>query len=329
MREVGAPHDAIPRDEVLHLEDHRVADDAEVEVLPHVLAGLFLQGDAEPVFEELVVVVHEEEAEGQPARVGLGEVHFEVGIAVEHARGDELGHAVDGRVRSGPLAEGAGPGLAAGAAARAADRRPDIAEAEVRRQLHADVERRLPELVVLFTRRAGAVGELVEGDGPDAEILDPLELRHGVLDTGDGNHGVADEPIGGYRVEVLGQEGVVGLDHREVDLGVDDALEEAGGEDGREEDFGVDAVLVLLAEALLGGAGAGGGGAVLVVVGHAPEADRLTGDDVLAVMEERLPFDKPALAAVGEMNQAGGAVAPLLRHVLDPRFGRRLHVPVP
>src|SRR3712207_9194688 len=67
---------------------------------------------------------------------------------------------------------------------------------------------------------------------------------------------------------------------------------EAAGEHRREEDLGVDAVLVLFTQALLGIARPLGRRAVGVVVGGAGEAHRMAAGDVLAVLHRVLALDR-------------------------------------
>ena len=97
-----------------------------------------------------------------------------------------------------------------------------------------------------------------------------FQLCDRIIDARDGHGGVADQAVGCDRAVVVGQEGVVGADHRAVDLAIGDGLDEARCEDRREENLGIEAVLVLLAQALLGITGTFGRAAVLVVVGGAP-----------------------------------------------------------
>ena len=82
-----------------------------------------------------------------------------------------------------------------------------------------------------------------------------------VLDIGDRHDAHADQPVGGDRAIFLGEPVVVAADHGLVDLVMADVAPEDGPRDHRrEQDFGVEPVLVLFLDALLGRAGAGGVG---------------------------------------------------------------------
>ena len=81
---------------------------------------------------------------------------------------------------------------------------------------------------------------------------------------------VADEAVGRDRA-VVGEPVVVRLHHRQVRVVVGDLLEEAAGEDGHEEQLGVDAVFVLLVQTLHAVAGAVGARAVVLEVALARE----------------------------------------------------------
>jgi len=91
----------------------------------------------------------------------------------------------------------------------------------------------------------------------------------------------------------------------------------------REQDLGVDAVLVLLAQPVLGTAGAG----------PVPrEADRVVGRwigtrvQVRSALVDRLPFDEEAVGAAGEPDPSGSVVAVALFHPVRPDVGGELQV---
>ena len=140
MREVRAEHQAIEGQMVAHLDRLRIADDPEPEVVEDVLRRLALELAIEGALEDLVVVVDHEEAPGQPARVDLGEVELEIREAIEDAGADQLAHVYIGgwpetRWTIVP-AKGSPP--IADADARHVGR--ELAETEMRRQLHPDLE---------------------------------------------------------------------------------------------------------------------------------------------------------------------------------------------
>ena len=282
----------------------------------------------EPGVINAIVVVEHPKGVGHPAGVGLGEVDAELGETIEQARVDELREAERGDHGADALRHRRGDTRAAGALGRAAEVGLAIAEVGVRRQPHLDVHGRLPEPVVLGFGPAAAVGENVERDRPQAYLFTAFQLRDGVVDARHRHHAGGDEPVRRNGAVVLGEERVVGLDHGEVDLAVLDSLEKPGGEDRREQHLAVDAVLVLLPQALSGVPGAGGTAPVVVEVGAASEAHRLPRRDVLPIVEHRHPFDDPALSAFGQLDEPRRSLLPFLRHVLDPYVRWSFHVAV-
>ena len=85
-----------------------------------------------------------------------------------------------------------------------------------------------------------------------------LHLGDRVIDIGDRDDPHADQPIRRDGAVFLAEPVVVAADHGLVDLVMRDVAPEHRPRDHRrEQDLGVDAVLVLLADALLGAAGAG------------------------------------------------------------------------
>ena len=284
---------------------------------------------AERAGEDLVVVVHEVHGRRQPARVGLGEVERISGKrsntpaamswAMQYTGECAPARCVSADAYGWPAVPA--PGLGIGARIS-----PNPKCGEMR---DAELDALLPELVVFRLREAGAVREHVERDALEPGVVRELHLGDRVVDVADRRDRVADEPVGRDRAVVVREPRVVGPQHRPVDLAVGDALEEAGREHGREEHLGVDAVLVLLPEPLLGRARAVVRRAVGPVVRAGVEADRAAPGDVLAVLEQRLALDEPALAALGQLDEAGRAVAPTSRgRSLHPGIGRRLDVPV-
>ena len=278
--------------------------------------------------EEVVVVVHEIETAREPAGVRLGEIELDVLKASEDACGYELRHAINRRMRAGSLGQGVGERLARCASARVDGGRADFAEAEVGREADAEVLRQLPEAVVLGGGVAGAVGELIERDASQPALGHEFKLFHSVVYAAHRHYGVADEPVGGDRAVVFGEEGVVGPDHGAVYLGVGYALQEASHEHRREEHFGVYAVQVLLSQTLIGRACAFGGAAVGVEVGAARELHLVAAGDVLPVAKHRLALYQPGFAAFRQVDQARRSVLPLLWHILDETFRRNLYVSV-
>src|SRR5579859_3179577 len=152
--------------------------------------------------------------------------------------------------------------------------------------------------------------------------MGPLEFRRGVLDAADRHERIADEAVGGDGAVVLSQECVVRLHHRQVRLAVRDPPDEPGREDRREEHLGVDAVAVLLLQALDSAAGTLLRVAVPVEIGAVGELHRPRARHVLPCMEDRLTLDDPGIAlAVGEVDEPWRSIAVALRNVLDPRVG--------
>ena len=121
------------------------------------------------------------------------------------------------------------------------------------------------------------------------------------------DYGVADEAIGSDRTEVLREEDVERVDHRGIDRSIADSFEEPRGKHRREQDFGVDAVGVLLAQALRGITGTFGRRAIGIPVAGVAETDRTAAGDVRPVVQHRLSFDQPALAAIGQRHESWSA----------------------
>ena len=155
-----------------------------------------------------------------------------------------------------------------------------------------------------------------------------LDLGDRVVDVAHRCDRVADEAIGGDGAVVVREPGVVRADHRAVHVAIGDPLEEPRGEHRREQHLGVDTVLVLLAETLLGGAGAVVGRPVGLEVGRGIEADRAAAGDVLAVLQQRLALDDPALAAIGKGDEPGRPLLSPVGYVPHPRVRGRLDVTV-
>ena len=93
------------------------------------------------------------------------------------------------------------------------------------------------------------VRELHEQHALESELVRAVQLRDRVVDARHRHERVADQPVGRHR-RVLGEPGVVGLHHRQVRVLVRDVLEEPHREHRREQQLGVDAVLVLLTQPL-------------------------------------------------------------------------------
>src|SRR5581483_12177418 len=87
------------------------------------------------------------------------------------------------------------------------------------------------------------------------------------------------------------------------------------GEAG-EEHLGVDAVGVLLAQALLGRAGAGRG--LVALADRPPAVASLAAVQVVRHFAQRAPFDQPGIAAVGETNDPRHPLAVLGRDSRRP-----------
>ena len=201
-------------------------------------------------------------------------------------------------------------------------------QGRVGREGHAQLERSLPESVVLGAGLSGAVGERAEADGLEAQPVHPVELGQGIVEPAGGDHRIGDQPLGRHRAVVLRQEVVKGADHRHVGLPVLDVLDEPADEDGRVENLGVDAVAVLLGQPLPGVPRARHRRAVRLPVGAALDLERAAGGDVLPVVDQGTALHDPSLAARPELDEPRGPVAVHLGNVAHPWLRRDLQVPV-
>src|SRR5581483_2333289 len=112
-----------------------------------------------------------------------------------------------------------------------------------------------PEAVVLGRGPAFIAREGAQRDALQAELFAVLHLGDGVGDVAHRQRAHAYQPVGIDRAVLLGEPGVVARDDRLVGVVVLNVAPPARG-GALKQHFGVEPVLVLLADALLGGAGA-------------------------------------------------------------------------
>ena len=132
---------------------------------------------------------------------------------------------------------------------------PAGVEGDVRRERHVQVEGGRPEAVVLGSRDVVATRVLGKGDALEPRAGAVLHLVDGILDARVRQHAHDHQPLGGYRAVLLVHELVPRVIDRQVGVVVVD-LEEVGAVEVVEQDLSVDAVHVLLPQALLVAAGA-------------------------------------------------------------------------
>ena len=96
MREIRSEHQPIEGQMLAHFDCSRVANDPEPKMIQDVFGGLPVEFSIEGAAEDFVVVVDDEEAPGQPARVYFREVEFQIRESIEDARTNQLTHRVHG-----------------------------------------------------------------------------------------------------------------------------------------------------------------------------------------------------------------------------------------
>ena len=155
-----------------------------------------------------------------------------------------------------------------------------------------------------------------------------LHLGDRVIDIGDRDDPHADQTVGRDGAIFLAEPVVVAADHGLVDLVMRDVAPEHRPRDHRrEQDLGVDAVLVLLADALLRAAGAGRVGDLeaegLPCAGGAP------GAQIEEIgLQQRLALDHQRVAAIGQFDRMRRPFAVFLGHAMHPALGRHFEMPV-
>ncbi len=313
----------------------------EIDVPADVLAGQRLQGlEAElllgPADVPLVPEIHVFEPERDPAEPRFGEKHVELGEALEHPAQHQLRDADRGRQAeiaqpfeerpAQPLHDdriflGVFEGRLIGARAGAV-------EQDMHRHRHVEIDRGGPEAVVLGGRVALAVRQCAELDALQPQLLAMLHLGDRVLGVGDRHDAEADQPVGRDRAIFLGEPFVIGANHRLVGLVMADIAPEHRARDHRrEQHFGVEPVLVLLADALFGRAGAGGVGDLEAE--GLPGALRPAGTQIEEIgFEQGLAFDQLGVAAIRQMHRARRPLAVLLGDAVDPALRRHFEVPI-
>ena len=193
---------------------------------------------------------------------------------------------------------------------------------------HVEVERGGPEPVILGSRIAHAIGQAAEQDALEAEPLAVLHLGDGVIDVADRHDTHADEPVRRDRTIFLGEPVVVAADHGSVDLVMGDiSPEHRSGDHGGKQHFGIHAVLVLFAHALLGPAGASGVGDLEAE--GLPGAGCMSGTQIKEIrLEQRLTFDHQRVTAVGQVNRMRRSVAIFRWHSMGPALRRYLEMSI-
>jgi len=193
---------------------------------------------------------------------------------------------------------------------------------------HVEIDRGGPEAIVFGGRITLAVRQGAELDALEPQLLAMLHLGDGILRVRDRHDTEPDQTVRSYGTILLGEPVVIGADHRLVRIVMADVAPEHRARDHRrEQDFGVEPVLVLLLDALLGGAGAGGVGDFQAE--RLPGALGAAGAQIEEIgLEERLTLDHLGVPAIRQMDRARRAVAVFLRDAMDPALGRHFEMPV-
>ena len=274
--------------------------------------------------------------ESHPTKARLGEVHLQVGEAVEHARKHHLADAQGGAHALGdnPVKEMTPQRAQHLRVVLGIDESgvrcpgPVAVELNVGRQRHVHVQRSGPELVVLRSGIALGTGEGAQHDALQAQLGAMLHLGDAVVHASPRQDAHGKQAVAIDRSVLLTQPVVIGPDHRLVDLVVAYAAPQAGaGDHGWVEHLGGHAVGILLPKPLVRRAGASGV--------FYPQARRLPlplGASCAQIEEESL-LQGPALnhlglPAVGQLHCARCAVAVLLRHPVGPPLRQHLKVTV-
>ena len=151
-----------------------------------------------------------------------------------------------------------------------------------------------------------------------------LHLPHRVVEAADGDDAHGDDAVRRRRHVLLGQELVVGPHQLAVEVAVPGLLQHEG--DLREHHLCVDAVLVLLFEALLGRPGAGAGLEGGHLLGHVLLVDADAAGDAdgvgLAVVHHH------RIRAVGHLDPFGRALAHGRGHPVAPDVGVQVDMAV-
>jgi hypothetical protein len=130
-------------------------------------------------------------------------------------------------------------------------------EINVNAHRHIQIQRCRPELIVFLRRISFTAGKSLKQNGFETDCGTVLHLRDGVRHSG-GQRQDADpnQPVRINRTVLLGQPTVVGVHHSLVSSIVLNAAPELGSPLlRREQDFGIDSVLILLFDPLLGSSG--------------------------------------------------------------------------
>src|ERR1051325_10100019 len=135
----------------------------------------------------------------------------------------------------------------------------------------------------------------------------------------DGAHG--DQPVGGYGTVLLGQPVVVSPHHRLVRLVVANVTPPSRAR-ALEQHFGIDSVLVLLLETLLGRSGSR---RLVVTLAEGRPAvvggsDSFAGIKIERHLGRELAFNHPTVAAKVSLDDTRSALAVLLGHPVTPMF---------
>ncbi len=155
-----------------------------------------------------------------------------------------------------------------------------------------------------------------------------LHLGDRIIDIGDRDDPHADQTIGRDGAIFLAEPVVVAADHGLIDLVMRDVAPEHRPRDHRrEQHLGVEPVLVLLADALLGAAGAGRVGDLEAE--GLPRPGRPAGAQVEKIgLQQRLALDHQRVTAVRQLYRMRRPLAVFLGHAMHPSLGRHFEMPV-
>ena len=341
MREVGREHDVVDPDMVPLLDRDALVLHREIDVLAHVMARQFLERlEAElllgPPDVALVPKVHVLEPKRDPAEPRLGEEDLQSRIALKDAAQHQLRDADRGRQPeiAQPFEKRPAQPLHDDRVflrvfhGRLVGARAGAVEEDMHRHRHVEIDRGGPEAVVLRRRIALAVRERAKLDAFEAELFAMLHLGDRVFGVADRHDAETDQTVGRDGAIFLGEPVVIGADDGLVGVVMRDVAPEHGARDHRrKQDLGVEPVLVLLLNALLGRAGTGGVGDLESE--GLPGALGAAGAQIEEIgFEERLTLDHLRVAAIRQVHGARRAVTVLFRDPVRPALGRHFEMPV-
>ena len=115
---------------------------------------------------------------------------------------------------------------------------------------HSEIADSGPESVVIAGWISVSRGKSIDGDRFESQISAMLQLVHGIINVGDGNDTHANQSLGCVGTVFLGQPVVIRADDRFVRVVISDAAPEARPHVAGEQHLGINAVFVLLLQAL-------------------------------------------------------------------------------